>query len=100
MTKYSDLKLIDELLCDLKSAITKPGDLEPWRTVEEYSSVTRAAMRRLYDAYRAGRLLVITLGLARYFDEQTGAARQRRQTQEMLKKIPAGVHNLPHNRRL
>ena len=55
------LKLIDELLCDLK----QPG--MTWEQVEKYSSVTREAMQMLRREWHAGRMKVITLSLANYF---------------------------------
>lgn len=61
---YSDLKLIDELLCDIKS-IT---GVSQWVNVEQQTSVTQQAMRRLREAYRTGEITAITLGLATYFE--------------------------------
>lgn len=61
--EYSDLKLIDELLCDMKGMHTGTS----WEDIEEFSSVTRRAMRRLREAYSSGEMTVITLGLANYF---------------------------------
>jgi hypothetical protein len=59
----NDLKLIDELLCDYKTAkgITL-ADLE------HYSSVTAAAMQRLRQAWKSGEMPVITLSFANHFD--------------------------------
>jgi len=56
----TDLKLIDELLCDLK----RSG--ETWADVEQRTSITRAAMHRLRTAYASGEMPVITLSLAKH----------------------------------
>lgn len=61
-TRMTDLKLIDELLCDLKSETGKS-----WAEIEKHSSVTREAMQRLYDAWTMGEMQMITLSLAVYF---------------------------------
>lgn len=71
MVKYSDLKLIDELLCDLKTCHGLT-----WAEVETYSSITRTAMTRLVEAWASGEMPVITLGLADYFRSTNGAARK------------------------
>lgn len=70
--KYSDLKLIDELLCDLKA----PG--ESWADVERKTSITRYAMARLRKAHASGEMPVITLGLANYFASETPAQETER----------------------
>lgn len=62
VTRMTDLKLLDELLCDFKTATSRS-----WEEVEQYSSVTREAMQRLRDAWLADELPVVTLSLARYF---------------------------------
>lgn len=64
--EFSDLKLIDELLLDVKIAL---GPAATWQQVEEFSAITRLAMKRLHDAYIAddpGLKVGITLGLARH----------------------------------
>lgn len=58
----TDLKLIDELLCDIKQT----NNLT-WLQMEHHTSVTNEAMNRLRSAYRSGEARLITLGLALYF---------------------------------
>lgn len=58
----TDLKLIDELLCDLKQAAHCS-----WPDMEVYTSVTREAMHRLRTAYESDEMKVLTLGLAKHF---------------------------------
>ncbi len=61
-TLLTDLKLIDELLVTLMWAKNlSPSDLE------DYSSVTIAAMARLRRAYCSREMKVITASLARHF---------------------------------
>lgn len=62
MTKYSDIKLIDELLCDLRIALGSVSMSE----LERHSSVTRQAFARLREAYERGQ--TVTLSFAKYFD--------------------------------
>jgi hypothetical protein len=61
--RHDDLKLIDELLCDLKMAT----GVRTWAEVEGYTSVTRQAMTRLRAAWRDREMASITLGLSNYF---------------------------------
>lgn len=74
--KYTDLKLIDELCIDLRSALQtayyRKGQRMEWAEFERHSSVTRDAMNRLRRGRRNGATL--TLSLAKYFDAeaQTG----------------------------
>lgn len=63
MTAYSDLKLIDELLCDFRQR-----EQLSWEEVESWSSITREAMARLRTAWRSGEMSIITLSLSKYFD--------------------------------
>lgn len=60
MAKITDLKLIDELLVDMRGTRT-------WHELELSSSVTRAAFRRLREAWKAGEMPMITLSLVNYF---------------------------------
>ena len=60
----TDLKLMDELLCDLQQAL----DNRPWREMVRYSSTTSKAMKRLAEAYWSGEMKTITASLAMYFD--------------------------------
>lgn len=66
--KYTDLKLIDELLCDLKQELGDP----PWKVVEFHTSITLHAMLRLRRAYTLGEMELITLSLAKYFQGEVG----------------------------
>ena len=59
----SDLKLIDELLVDMRATSQTYAELEV------QSSVTRKAFARLRFAWKSGEMKVITLGLANYFRE-------------------------------
>lgn len=59
--EIADLKLIDELLCDLKQVAGLT-----WADLETYTSITRAAMVRLRGAWRL--MPAITLGLAKHFE--------------------------------
>lgn len=61
---YTDLKLIDELLCDMHTL-----DMS-WQDVEQSSSITRAAMARLRKAWFSGEMPVITHSLATYFERE------------------------------
>lgn len=58
----TDLKLIDELLCD----IVQQQKLS-WMDMETHTSITREAMKRLRFAYKSGEMPIITLGLANHF---------------------------------
>ena len=63
----SDLKLIDELLCD----IHHQQDIS-WPKMERYgSSVERKAIQRLREAWKNGEMPAITLSLANYFESVT-----------------------------
>jgi len=70
----TDLKLIDELLCDLKDRIEPP---RYWERVETHSSATRKAMARLRQAWASGEMPVITLSLEEYFRLTKTAKAQR-----------------------
>lgn len=59
----SDLKLIDELLVDMR----RTG--ETYSQLERRSSVTRDAMQRLREAWKSGEMESITLSLALYFKD-------------------------------
>lgn len=62
-TRMTDLKLIDELLIDLKDESGYSiDDLE-----HRISSVTKEAMRRLRVAWQAGEMPEISLCFANYF---------------------------------
>lgn len=67
----SDLKLIDELLCDLKSFM---GIGTTWGMVYHHSSAARKAMDRLCEAWRSDEIGVgkagLTLGLVKWIEEQ------------------------------
>lgn len=67
--RHSDLKLIDELLCDLYTLLANamPPDPTTWRKVENYSSITLQAMARLRQAWETGEMGKISAGLAEYF---------------------------------
>jgi hypothetical protein len=69
-THYTDLKLIDELLCDLRERMRDRRCIDPvsWEDVENDTSITRAAMARLRAAWKSGEMELITLSLAKYFD--------------------------------
>lgn len=60
---YTDLKLIDELLCDLRSKL----DITPEQLIN-HSGVTAAALRRLHQAFTSGEMPEITLTWSRLFD--------------------------------
>lgn len=59
----SDLKLIDELLLDLKDALRTD-----WSGVHGHSSITRAAMDRLASAKQSGEIEIMTLSLRNYLE--------------------------------
>lgn len=61
-TGFSDLKLIDELIVDLRAS--RGTTLEE---LELYDSVGRAAIQRLREAWVSGEMPVITTSLATYF---------------------------------
>jgi hypothetical protein len=59
----SDLKLLDELLHDLKYAC----NYKTWAEVHYHSSITIKIMKRLKEAYfKTNEMNIITLGLANY----------------------------------
>ena len=62
--RLTDLKLIDELLCDIKSR-----DELTWAQMETQSSATAEAMVRLRQVWASGSLRVLTLSLAQYFSD-------------------------------
>jgi hypothetical protein len=62
-----DLKLIDELLCDLRQA-----DGLTWKEMETFSSINHKAMARLRHAWTTNQMPLITLSLADYFRTKEG----------------------------
>lgn len=59
----TDLKLIDELLCDIKQDMGVK-----WAYLDRNgTSAVQEAMTRLREAWQCGEMPVITLGLANYF---------------------------------
>lgn len=59
----TDLKLIDELLVDLKGVPGTWGDMD-----RRAGTVVREAINRLRQAWRSGEMPEITLSLCRYFE--------------------------------
>lgn len=57
----ADMKLVDELLCDLKSVTG-----QTWPELERHTSTTRVAMQRLREADQSQELAVVTLGLIKH----------------------------------
>jgi hypothetical protein len=69
----ADLKLLDEILCDLKTQIAPAGQFSAtWAEVERHSSTTRDAMARLRRAWKTREMPAITLSLAQYFESGDG----------------------------
>lgn len=62
----TDLKLIDELLCEIRSR----NNLS-WAELESWSNLTREAMNRIRVAYYSKERPAITLGLSKYFESPT-----------------------------
>jgi hypothetical protein len=60
-----DLKLIDELIVDLKDYSHLP-----FKELERESGVVRTALDRLQVEWNAGRMPIITLSLANYLRER------------------------------
>ena len=60
----SDLRLIDELLIDLRSELKCT-----FTELTQHSTATRAAMDRLRVAWYSGEVKALTMSLARYFRE-------------------------------
>lgn len=63
---YSDLKLLDEMLCDYM-LIAKINTCEE---LERHSYLTGCIMRRLREAWKSGEMPVITMRWAIYFNEE------------------------------
>lgn len=63
--RYTDLKLIDELLVDLKQK-----DALTWEELERRSFIAREAINRLREAWSSGEIKLITLSLAKYLDRE------------------------------
>ena len=60
----TDLKIIDELLCDIKQR-----ENLTWEQLEDHSNITRYAMGRLREAWCVKfEMDTITLGLSEYFN--------------------------------
>ena len=59
---YTDLKLIDELVCEVKA-----WSHRDWDQLPEISSIMEYAMKRLRKAWNSGEMPKITAGLADYF---------------------------------
>lgn len=78
----SDLKLIDELLCDLRAVYGLS-----WAEMESHSSITRAAMRRLREAWTSGEMPVITLGIANHFRATKSPLKRRSSTRQQQDNI-------------
>lgn len=58
----SDLKIIDELLCDLKQHLNLR-----WEDLESYNNICNYSMNRLRIAWKNREIERITMGLAEYF---------------------------------
>ena len=89
---YTDLKLIDELLCDLRHKL----NISPTQMLT-YSSVTKTALQRLYQAFSNGEMPEITLTWSRLFKKNSKHFKDKQKTKNRSKNYTVGdTIRMPH----